>query len=270
MPAVAPIAPPFPTSPTRLRLTMLGSGTSTGVPVVGCDCAVCRSADPRNRRMRPGLRLEFGGGSVIVDTSPDFREQALRFGIDRVDAVLYTHSHADHVFGLDDLRIFNFRQRGSIPCYGSAETMRRMRQIFTYVFEDGQEGGGKPRLELVPVRAPFELLGESIVPVPVAHGGMEVFGFRIGGFACVTDVNSISEESFGLLEGVELLVLSALRYRPHPTHFSLAESIAVAQRIGARRTLLTHIAHDIDHGRLLLDLPPGIELGHDGLVASLA
>jgi phosphoribosyl 1,2-cyclic phosphate phosphodiesterase len=262
----APLARP---GAPALRLTMLGSGTSTGVPVIGCDCAVCRSDDPRNRRMRPGLRLEVAAGSIVIDTSPDFREQALRFGIDKVDAVLYTHSHADHVFGLDDLRIFNFRQRGSIPCFGSAETMGRMRQIFTYVFEAGQEGGGKPRLELVPVRAPFELLGERVVPVPVGHGEMEVFGFRVGRFACVTDVNYISEESFGLLAGVELLVLSALRYRPHPTHFSLAESIAVAERIGARRTLLTHIAHDIDHGRLQLDLPPGIELGYDGLVATL-
>lgn len=248
---------------------MLGSGTSTGVPVVGCDCAVCRSPDPRNRRMRPGLRLELAGGSLVIDTSPDFREQALRFGVDRVDAVLYTHSHADHVFGLDDLRSFNFRQRGSIPCFGSAETMNRMRQIFSYVFDGGQEGGGKPRLELVAVRAPFDLLGERVVPIPVGHGEMEVFGFRVGRFACVTDVNFISEESYGLLAGVELLVLSALRYRPHPTHFSLAESIAVARRIGARRTLLTHIAHDIDHGRLLVDLPAGIELGYDGLVVAL-
>lgn len=252
-----------------MRLTMLGSGTSTGIPVIGCDCAVCTSSDPRNRRMRPGLRLEMPGGSVIIDTSPDFREQALRFRVDRVDAVLYTHPHADHVFGLDDLRIFNFRQHASIPCFGSAETMARMRQIFTYVFEDGQEGGGKPRLDLVPVRAPFELLGETVVPIPVGHGEMEVFGYRIGRFACVTDVNFISEASFALLEGVELLVLSALRYRPHPTHFSLAESVAVAQRIGARRTLFTHIAHDVDHGRLEIELPAGIEIGHDGLVASV-
>ncbi|MEO7796012.1 MAG: MBL fold metallo-hydrolase [Thermoanaerobaculia bacterium] len=248
---------------------MLGSGTSTGVPVIGCNCEVCRSNDPRNRRMRPGLRVETGGSSLIFDTSPDFREQALRFGIDRVDAVFYTHSHADHVFGLDDLRVFNFRQGSSIPCFGSEETMGRMRQIFTYVFEQGQEGGGKPRLELVPVRAPFDLRGLRVVPIPVGHGEMEVFGFRIGGFACVTDVNYISEESFSLLEGVELLVLSALRYRPHPTHFSLEESIAVARRIGARRTLFTHIAHDIDHGNLKVPLPAGIEIGYDGLVADL-
>ncbi len=253
-----------------LRLTMLGSGTSTGVPVIGCGCAVCRSPDPRNRRMRPGLRLEVAGGTMIVDTSADFREQALRFAIERVDAVLYTHSHADHVFGLDDLRIYNFRQGGPIPCYGSAATMTRMRQIFTYVFEDSQEGGGKPRLELHAVRAPFDLLGERVVPVPVGHGDMEVFGFRVDRFACVTDVNFISEESFRLLAGVELLVLSALRYRPHPTHFCLEESIAVAQRIGARRTLLTHIAHDIDHGQLQVELPAGIEIGYDGLVVELA
>ncbi len=252
-----------------LRLTMLGSGTSTGVPVVGCDCAVCRSSDPRNRRMRPGLRLEVAGLSLVVDTSPDFREQALRFGVDRVDAVLYTHSHADHVFGLDDLRIFNFRQGGSIPCFGSAETMGRMRQIFTYVFEGGQEGGGKPRLELVPVREAFEIQGLRVVPIPVRHGEMEVLGFRVGRFACVTDVNFISEASFDLLAGVDLLVLSALRYRPHPTHFSLAEAIAAAERIGARRTLFTHIAHDVDHGRLEIALPAGIEIGHDGLVATL-
>lgn len=250
-------------------MTMLGSGTSTGVPVVGCGCEVCRSLDPRNRRLRPGLLMETAGLSLVIDTSPDFREQALRCGIERVDAVLYTHSHADHVFGLDDLRIFNFRQGGSIPCFGSAETMSRMRQIFAYVFEDGQEGGGKPRLELVAVRAPFDFSGLQVVPIPVRHGAMEVFGYRIGRFACVTDVNFIPETSFALLEGVELLVLSALRYRPHPTHFSLAEAVAVAQRIGARRTLLTHIAHDIDHARLEIALPPGIELGYDGLVATL-
>jgi len=168
--------------------------------------------------MRPGLRLDLEGGTVVVDTSPDFREQALRFGIERVDAVLYTHSHADHVFGLDDLRGFNFKQRASIPCFGSATTIARLRQIFAYVFEPSQEGGGKPQLELIPVREPFELLGERVVPIPVEHGEMEVYGFRVDDFAVVTDVSRIPEESFALLAGVKLLVLSALRYRPHPTH----------------------------------------------------
>lgn len=248
---------------------MLGSGTSTGVPVIGCDCAVCRSADPRNRRTRPGLRVDLAGGTVVVDTSPDFRQQALVHGLERVDAVLYTHPHADHVFGLDDLRIYNFRQRASIPCYGSPTTIARLRQIFAYVFEDGQEGGGKPRLELTSVEEPFELLGERVVPVPVMHGDMPVYGWRIGSFAVVTDVNFIPETSWRALEGVEVLVLSALRYRSHPTHWSLEESIEAARRIGARRTLLTHIAHDVDHADVRVALPPGVEIGHDGLVVDL-
>ena len=251
------------------RVTMLGSGTSSGVPMIGCRCAVCTSTDPRNRRMRPGLRLDFESGTVVVDTSPDFREQALKFGLERVDAVLYTHPHADHVFGLDDLRGFNFRQRAAIPCFGSAATMARLRQIFAYVFENGQEGGGKPQLELVDVRAPFELLGETVVPVPVEHGEMEVFGYRIGDFAVVTDVGRIPEESFARLEGVRVLVLSALRYRPHPTHFTVEEACAAAARIGAERTLLTHIAHDVDHGDVRVPLPPGVEIGFDGLVVDL-
>lgn len=249
---------------------MLGTGTSTGVPVVGCRCAVCTSPDPRDRRLRPGLKLELDGGTVVVDTSPDFREQSLRFGIERVDAVLYTHPHADHVFGLDDLRPFNFRQKATIPCYGSAATLERLRQIFAYVFEPGEEGGGKPRIDLVEVEAPFELLGETVVPVPVAHGSMPVLGFRIGPFAVVTDVHFIPEESFARLKGVEVLVLSALRYRPHPTHFNIDQAIAAAARVGARRTLFTHVAHDVEHAALERALPAGVEIGHDGLVVEIA
>jgi len=247
-------------------MTMLGSGTSTGVPVIGCGCPVCTSSDPRNRRMRPGLRIETSGGTILVDTSPDFREQALRFAVERVDAVLFTHAHADHVFGLDDLRIYNFRQRAPIPCYGPPETMARLRQIFAYVFEEGQEGGGKPKLELVAVTRPFDLLGERVIPIPVMHGEMEVYGWRVGDLAVVTDVNFIPDASWDALAGVDVLVLSALRYRPHPTHWSLEESLAAARRIGARRTILTHIAHDIDHADVRIPLPPGVEIGHDGLV----
>lgn len=245
---------------------MLGSGTSTGVPVVGCGCAVCTSTDPRNRRLRAGVRIDLAGGTAVVDTSPDFREQALRFGLDRVDAVLYTHAHADHLFGLDDLRPFNFRQEAPIPCYGSGETLERIRQIFAYVFEAGQEGGGKPKLELREVSGPFELLDELVEPVPVFHGSMPVLGYRIGRFALVTDVNVISAASYQRLAGVEVLILSALRYRPHPTHFHFERAFEVAARIGARRTIFTHIAHDVDHGALRCALPPGIELGYDGLV----
>jgi len=237
--------------------------------VVGCGCAVCTSSDPRNRRLRPGVRIDLPDGTIVVDTSPDFREQALRFRIERVDAVLYTHPHADHVFGLDDLRVFNFLQRASIPCYGSETTIARLRQIFSYVFEEGQEGGGKPRLDLEVVAEPFEVLGERVVPVPVWHGTMPVLGYRIGRFALVTDVNRIPAESFPRLEGLDLLILSALRRRPHPTHFSIDEAIEIAARVGAKRTVLTHIAHEVEHGELLRELPAGVEPGHDGLVVEL-
>ena len=186
-----------------LRVTMLGSGTSTGVPVIGCTCAVCRSDNPRNKRWRVGLKLEMGPDVVLVDTPTDLRAQALRFGLPRVDAVLFTHAHADHVFGLDDVRIFNFRQQSAIPCYGSEATLARIRRMFSYVFEAGQEGGGKPQLELIPVAAPFQLLGRTVVPVPVWHGELPVYGYRIGSFAYVTDANRIPEESFRLLAGVE-------------------------------------------------------------------
>ncbi|HSS79509.1 MAG TPA: MBL fold metallo-hydrolase [Thermoanaerobaculia bacterium] len=247
------------------RVTMLGSGTSTGVPVIGCTCAVCRSENPKNKRWRVGLKLEIGDRIALVDTPTDLRAQGLRFGLPRVDAVLFTHAHADHVFGLDDVRIFNFRQRTAIPCYGSEATLARIRQMFAYVFEAGQEGGGKPQLELIPVEAPFELLGLTVVPVPVWHGSLAVYGYRIGSFAYVTDTNRIPDDSFSLLAGVETLILDALRYRPHPTHFSFEEALAAAARVGAKRTIFTHITHEVDHDSLAMQLPPGVELGYDGL-----
>jgi phosphoribosyl 1,2-cyclic phosphate phosphodiesterase len=250
-----------------LRVTMLGSGTSTGIPVIGCGCRVCTSENPKNKRLRPGLKLETERGIILVDTPTDLRQQALRFGLPRVDAIVFTHPHADHIFGLDDVRIFNFRQGGAIPCYGSAETLKAIRRAFAYVFEPGQEGGGKPQLELIETREPFEALGLRFVPVPVWHGEMEVFGYRIGGFAYVTDCNLIPETSLRQLEGVQILVLDALRHRPHSTHFSVEEALGVAARIGAPRTILTHMAHEVDHDD---PLPPGVEFGYDGLVFDAA
>jgi phosphoribosyl 1,2-cyclic phosphate phosphodiesterase len=249
-----------------MRVTLLGTGTSTGVPLIGCRCAVCTSTDPRNRRLRPGVRLELPEGIAIVDTPTDLRQQALTYGLERVDAVLYTHGHADHVLGLDELRAFNFRQRITIPCYGPASALAAIRRTFAYVFEDGQEGGGKPQVDLRPIDdGVLSLLGAEVLPVPVRHGELEVFGYRLGRFAYVTDVSHIPEDSFARLAGVEVLVLGALRFRTHPTHFSIPEAIDAAARIGARRTLLTHLAHDVDHSAPG-ELPPGIELAHDGLV----
>lgn len=261
-----------------LRVTMLGSGTSSGVPMIGCDCPVCTSQDPRNRRTRTSalLRLPDRTGAsereriVVVDTGVDFRRQALDARLDRLDAVLFTHSHADHIFGLDDVRVFNFRQRGAIPCYGSTTTLAALRRCFAYVFEDTQEGGGKPLLDLRPVREAFDLWGHRVVPVPVFHGSMEVFGYRLGSFAYVTDCNALPESSFELLEGVTTLILGALRYRPHPTHFSFQEALEVVERLRPERTFFTHIAHDVDHTAPEVALPEGVAIGFDGLSIDVA
>src|SRR6202035_811813 len=213
---------------------------------------------------------EMEGGVALVDTPTDLREQALRFGLPRLDAVLFTHSHADHIFGLDDIRIFNFRQRRPIPCYGSGATLKAIRRAFAYVFEETQEGGGKPQLDLIEIDAPFHLLGREVVPVPVCHGSMEVLGYRLGSFAYVTDCNLIPEASYRLLQGLDVLILDALRFRPHSTHFSVAEAAQAALRIGAGRTILTHLAHDVDYGAPEVELPPGVEFGYDGLAFEVA
>lgn len=252
-----------------MRVTIMGSGTSSGVPLPGCLCATCTSTDLRNRRMRPGLLVELDGGSIVVDTSPDFREQVLRHGVRNLEAVLYTHAHADHIFGFDDLRAFNFLTGRPIPCFGLEDTLERIRRTFAYAFEGPDEGGGKPQVSLHPITEPFEILGAAIVPIPVWHGSMPVLGYRLGPFALVTDVKSIPESSWELLRGVQVLVLSALRYRPHPTHFNFEEAIEAARRIGAARTWFTHIAHDVDHAKLAVDLPPGMEVAYDGLVLEL-
>jgi phosphoribosyl 1,2-cyclic phosphate phosphodiesterase len=263
-----------------LKVTVLGSGTSTGVPAIACDCAVCRSPDPRDRRTRPSILLEldatpqspFAGAvrSILVDTSTDLREQALRNDIRRVDAILFTHSHADHVFGLDDVRRFNQIQKSAIPCYADAETLGSVRRMFSYVFEPPrQQGGGLPQLSLFRIAGAFTLGGVEIVPVPVFHGRLPVLGFRIGSFAYLTDCNRIPDESFALLDGVRTVILDALRHRPHSTHFSIGEAIEVVARLGADRAYFTHICHDLGHAETSAQLPGGVELAYDGLVLEI-
>jgi phosphoribosyl 1,2-cyclic phosphate phosphodiesterase len=252
-----------------VRVTFLGTGTSTGVPVLACDCAVCRSPDPRDRRLRPSVLLEWDGASVLIDTSTDLREQGLRVGLSRLDAVLLTHAHADHVFGLDEIRQFNWRQRGPVPLFGSAGSIAALKRTFWYVFDDVEAGGGKPSIVTHEVDGPFSLLGRTVVPVPLLHGTLSILGFRIGAFAYLTDASRIPDASRDRLGGLEVLVLNALRPRPHPTHFSLEEAIAEAARIGARRTLFTHMGHEMGHDAISRSLPAGIELAWDGLIVEV-
>ncbi|HKQ60287.1 MAG TPA: MBL fold metallo-hydrolase [Candidatus Polarisedimenticolaceae bacterium] len=248
-----------------MRVTFLGTGTSTGVPVPTCDCRVCRSPDPRDRRLRPSLRLEWPGASVLVDTATDLRLQALTHAISRVDAVLYTHAHADHVLGLDDLRLYNWRQRGPIPVYGSAATLEALARTFWYVFAAADGEHTRPAVERRSVEGPFVLGRRRVVPVPLLHGRLPIFGYRLGGFAYLTDVSVIPEPSYALLQGLDVLVLNALRERPHPTHLDLPGALREAARIAARRTLFTHISHEVHHATVSAQLPEGVELAYDGL-----
>jgi phosphoribosyl 1,2-cyclic phosphate phosphodiesterase len=247
-----------------MQLRFLGTGTSMGVPVIGCDCAVCTSDDPRNRRMRTSALLRSGGNTVMIDVGPDFRHQALAARLTRVDAVLLTHAHFDHVAGLDDLRPFCQRQ-GTIPIFGSDETLTMVRERFAYAFDSGlSRGSSRPELDLQLIEQAFTLAGQTITPLPVLHGGWNVTAYRIGRLGYVTDASHVPAETRAALRGVDVLVLNALRLEPHPTHLSLSEALEVAAEIGAARTYLVHMTHTIDH-RADYGLPAGVAFAYDGL-----
>jgi phosphoribosyl 1,2-cyclic phosphate phosphodiesterase len=254
-----------------VRVIFLGTGTSHGVPMIGCDCGVCRSDDPRDRRTRPSIVVECDDGlRLLVDTTPDLRTQALREDLRRVDAIVYTHAHADHVMGLDEIRRFNVLAKAPMPVYADAPTLDNLRRTFAYAFEaDAPKGGGVPDLRLWTIGGPWCLGRQEVVPVPIRHGPWQILGFRFGRFAYLTDCNGIPAASLALLHGLDCLVLDALRRRPHPTHFSLDQAVAMARQIGAERTLFTHIAHDLGHAETCAALPPGMALAHDGLVVDV-
>jgi phosphoribosyl 1,2-cyclic phosphate phosphodiesterase len=253
-----------------VRLTFLGTGTSFGIPQIGCDCAVCRSADPRDRRSRCGAAVEYADTTLLIDTPPELRLQLLAAGIRWVDAVLFTHEHADHVNGIDDLRAFSVRRRQALDCYGPAETLERLRQGFRYIFDDEvpvADGTSKPQLALHPLEPgiPVDIGGVSVLPLAFEHGFMRVYGYRIGELAYVTDAKAIPAEAYPRLRGLKVLVLNALWWRPHPTHLSIGEAVEAARRIGAERTFLTHITHETGHAELERQLPDGVAPAHDGL-----
>ncbi|MEZ5320148.1 MAG: MBL fold metallo-hydrolase [Vicinamibacterales bacterium] len=256
-----------------MRVLFLGTGTSHGVPMIGCDCPVCRSDDPRDNRTRPSIYLELDDDRrVLVDTTPDLRTQALRHDLRRVDAILYTHAHVDHVMGLDEVRRFNVLSGTPMPIFGDAPTLASIQRAFSYIFHPAApRGGGVPDLRLWTIGGgPFCLGRQEVVPVPIQHGPWSILGFRLGRFAYLTDCNGIPEASLARLDGLDTLVLDALRHRPHPTHFNLAQATAMARRIGARRTWFTHIAHELGHAETCASLPDGMALAHDGLVVEVA
>ncbi|MGA3213441.1 MAG: MBL fold metallo-hydrolase [Terriglobales bacterium] len=248
------------------RLTVLGSGTSMGVPTIGCDCSVCTSSDPRDRRLRPSILLEYDGHFVLVDTTPDFREQAIRERLRTLDAILYTHAHADHILGLDDVRPLSFHQAGrKIPLYAHPGTGKQIRKVFQYIFDADYKYGGLPQVELHDFEGPLELFGVTFCPVPLLHGNAEILGFRFGSGAYLTDFSEIPAASMEMLRGLDVLFLDALRHRPHPTHSTVANSLRIVDELKPRRAFFTHICHDLPHVETNAALPPHVRLSHDGL-----
>jgi phosphoribosyl 1,2-cyclic phosphate phosphodiesterase len=250
-------------------LTFLGTGTSMGVPTLGCDCAVCTSTDPHNRRTRPSIRLAYDGRTVLIDTGPDFHAQAVREGVRRVDAVLYTHGHADHVMGFDDLRPLSFYAKGNLPIYADDKTAKNIERIFEYTFRKEDRYPTSARVEIHRIDpipgAGIDLFGACFRRIPVTHGREEITGYRFGSAAYLTDMSDIPEVSLPLLQDLDVLVLDALRRDPHPSHSHLDKSVAIVEQLKPRRAFFTHMSHDLDHASTEATLPPHIRLAYDGL-----
>jgi phosphoribosyl 1,2-cyclic phosphate phosphodiesterase len=250
----------------QATLTVLGSGTSMGVPTIGCSCAVCRSSDPHDRRTRPSIMLSYNGHHVLIDTTPDFREQALREKITQLDAVLYTHTHADHILGIDDLRPLSYHHKlGKLPLYATTANCQFLRNMFRYIFEANYKFGGLPQVELIPMDGALDLFGAHFEPVTVIHGETPILGFRFGSAAYLTDHSSVPAESLEKLRDLDILFLDALRHKPHPTHSSVEQSLEIVAQVKPKRAFFTHICHDLPHEATNAALPAGVQLSYDGM-----
>jgi phosphoribosyl 1,2-cyclic phosphate phosphodiesterase len=250
----------------KATLTVLGSGTSMGVPTIGCDCAVCHSLDPRDRRTRPSVMISYNGRHVLIDTTPDFREQALRENITQIDAVLYTHTHADHILGMDDLRPLSFKHRpGKLPLYATPHGCEFLRNMFRYIFEPTYKFGGLPQVELHPIDGPVELFGARFDPLTVIHGDVPILGFRFGSAAYLTDHSEVPAEALEKVRNLDILFLDALRHTPHPTHSTVEQSLKIVEEVKPKRAFFTHICHDLPHAATDAVLPPGVRLAFDGM-----
>jgi len=236
-----------------------------GVPTIGCVCEVCNSADPHDSRTRPSIMVEYDNRVIVIDTTPDFRAQAIREKIRHLDAVLYTHAHADHILGLDDLRPLTFHRGGKIPLYAEPKTLEHVRSMFGYIFSGQYKYGGLAQVELYPIDGVVNLWGACFLPVKILHGDAEILGFRFGSAAYLTDFSEVPENSLEQLQGLDILFLDALRHKPHPTHSTVANSLQIVERLKPRRTFFTHIAHDLPHAATNAALPPNVRLAYDGL-----
>lgn len=249
-----------------MKVVVLGSGTSSGVPTIGCPCAVCHSPDPRDNRTRPSILIEHDGRNIVIDTTPDFRAQVLREHVGHLEAVLFTHAHADHILGFDDIRPFNGIQRARIPVYASQDTLDSLRRIFTYVFDNVNRNTFIPKIDTHDHQGqPFDLFGLHVQPILLLHGGQPIYGYRVGPFAYLTDHSTIPQESMDQLHGLDVLFLDALRYRPHPTHSTVEEALRNIERLQPKRAYFTHICHDLPHAATEATLPGNVRLAYDGL-----
>lgn len=249
----------------KASLRVLGSGTSMGVPTIGCSCAVCHSSDPHDRRTRPSIMVEYGGRCVLIDTTPDFREQAIRENITHIDAIIYTHAHADHILGLDDVRPLSFRSPQKIPLYAHEETAHAVENVFRYIFDANYKYGGIARVEMNRINGSLELFGVTFEPVEVLHGDATIHGFRFGSAAYLTDFSEIPPPSMERLRGLDVLFLDALRHKPHPTHSTVGNSLRLVEELQPRRAFFTHISHDLPHEATNRIFPDHVRLAYDGL-----